>query len=374
MMRNAHVHLQTCVYFDGSRTIQDMNSARPVFFLLILLAAVSVLGAVGAANAEEQYYSVTMEVSDRTERIRARAISRGLAIVLRRITGNPQLPNSPAVSTALASADRYALRFGYEGLGEGRSALTVQFDPRGVRQVIEEAGLDAWSLERPRVMAWVLLEDADGESILDSASTHAISDAMQASATEFGVPLVLPLMDIDERLEIQPMLLRGLFLDLLREASRRYNTQFILVGRLRVEEDENWTGVWTLAQPGAPLSERSFEGKGTEVAHGAMGFVLEALSSRFALNVNQETRVRISVEGIHALVDYAELFNYLRGLDGVERAELHELTQDLLTLDLWLATSWDGFLDLLGQQRRLSPVFVVDLPEGEKRMVWRAES
>ena len=351
-----------------------MNRPRPISFLVALLTVCFALGAAGVANAEEQYYSVTMEVSDRTERTRTRAISRGLAIVLRRITGNPQLPNSPVVNTALASADRYALRFGYERLGEGRSALTVQFDPRGVRQVIEEAGLDAWSLERPRVMAWVLVEDADGESILDSASTHAISEAMQASATEFGVPLVLPLMDIDERLEIQPMLLRGLFFNVLRQASQRYNTQFILVGRLRVEEDENWTGVWTMAQPGAPLSERSFEGQGTEVAHGAMGFVLEELSSRFALNVNQETRVRISVEGIHALSDYAELFSYLRELDGVERAQLYELTQELLTLDLWLATSWDGFLDLLGQQRRLSPVFVVDLPEGEKRMVWRAES
>lgn len=351
-----------------------MNCARSIFVLSILLAAFLALGVAGVVNAQEQYYSVTIEVGDRTERTRTLAISNGLAIVLRRITGIPQLPDSKIVDTALASADRYVVRFGYERLGEGLSALIVQFDPRGVRQVIEDAGLTAWSLERPRVMAWVLIEDANGESILDSASTHAISVAMQRSAMEFGVPLVFPLMDIEERLEIQPMLLRGLFFDLLRQASQRYNTQFILVGRVTAEEEGDWMGVWTLAQPGAPLSELTLEGEGAELAHGAMGFVLEELSSRFALNVSQETRVRISVEGIYRLSDYAELFSYLRELDGVERAELHELTHDLLTLDLWLATSWDGFLDLLGQQRRLSPVFVVDLPEGEKRMVWRTDS
>lgn len=350
-----------------------MSYPRPIFFLPMLLAASLLLGGAGVANADEQYYSVTIEVSDRTERTRARSISKGLAIVLRRMTGSARLPNSPVVSTALASADRYALSFGYERLDEGRSALTMRFDPRGVRQVIEEAGLAVWSLERPRVLAWVLVEDGEQEFILDSASNHPISEAMQASATEFGVPLVLPLMDIDERLEIEPMLLRGLFFDVLRQAGQRYRTQFILVGRVRTEEEGDWMGTWNLSQPGAPISEVSLEGEGGEVAHNAMGFVLEELVKRFALDVNQETRVRISVEGVHRLSDYAQLFRHLRELDGVERAELYEMTHDLLTLDLWLATSWDGFLDLLGQQRRLSPVFVVGLPEDEKRMVWRAD-
>ena len=347
---------------------------RHISIPLALLAISVLLSPAGMANAEQQYYSVSIEVSDRTERSRVRATSEGLAIVLRRITGNPRLPESPVVNTALASADQYALRFGYERLDESRSALIVQFDPRGVRQVIEEAGLNAWSLERPRVMAWVLVEDAHGESILDSASTHEISEAMQRSATEFGVPLVLPIMDIEERLEIQPMLLRGLFFDVLRQASQRYGTQYILVGRVSAKAQGGWMGVWTLAQPGASLLDASFAGEGEEVAHGTMGFVLEELAKRFALNVNQETRVRISVEGVHGLSDYVELLSYLREIDGVERAQLFELTQGLLTLDLWLATSWDGFLDLLGQERRLSPIFVVDLPEGEKRMVWRVES
>ncbi len=352
-----------------------MNRSRSHSPLPALLSALLALGMASWVHAEEsQYYSVTLKVSDRTERTRTRAISQGLAIVLRRMTGNPRLPDAPGVSEALASAEQYALRFGYQRLDEGGSALTVQFDPRGVRQVIEDAGLTAWSLERPRVMVWVLAEDANGEAILDSASTHEIAEAMRRSATEFGVPLVLPLMDIDERLEIQPLRLRGLFFDVLRQASQRYNTQFILVGRVRSDAGGKWTGTWTFAQPGAPISERSFEGEAREVAHGALGFVLEALSRRFALNVNQETRVRISVEGVYDLPDYADLLGYLRELDGVERVQLREFTKDILTLDLWLATTWDGFLDLLGQQRRLFPVFVVDLPEGEKRMVWQAES
>lgn len=351
-----------------------MNRPHCPFLPPALLAALVMLGMATSVHAEEQFYSVSMPVSDRTERSRTRAISEGLAIVLQRVTGNPRLPDLPVVNEALASAEQYALRFGYQSLDEGGSVLKVQFDPRGVRKVIEDAGLTAWSLERPRVMAWVLAEDANGEFILDSASKHEISDAMRRSATEFGVPLVFPLMDIDERLEVQPMLLRGLFFDVLRRASQRYNTQYILVGRVGSEGGEDWAGTWTLAQPGLPISERGFDGEAREVARAAMGFVLEELSRRFALNVNQETQVRISVEGVYGLSDYADVLGYLRELDGVERVQLRELTHDLLTLDLWLATSWDGFLDLLGQQRRLFPVFVVDLPEGEKRMVWQAGS
>ncbi len=331
------------------------------------LAFVMSIGAI----ADERYYSVTLPVSDRAERTRERAISRGLAIVLRRVTGRPELPDEPVLNTALASAQGYATRFGYTRLDDGTSRLTVHYDPRGVRELIAAAGLTAWSLDRPRVMAWVLVTDERGESILDASSEHAISSAMRAMALEFGVPLVFPLMDMDERFEVPPTLLRGLFLDPLRQASLRYNARFMLVGRVEKAEAGQWTGIWTLAQPGAPLSERTFTRTATPMARAATGFVLQELSRRFALDMQQETRVRLSVEGIHALADYVELFAYLRNLDGVERAELREMSRELLTLDLWLATTWDGFLDLLGEERRLSPVFVVGLAPGEQRLAWR---
>ena len=339
----------------------------------MLLCLIVCAQASAQTDASEQYYSVTLDVPDRSERARERGLRDALAIVLRRMTGNSEL-GIAAVQAALDEADQYALSFGYERRADGGSAMTVQFDPRGVRQVIEEAGLSAWSLDRPSVMAWVLVEREDDEFILDAASGHAVAAAMQRSAAEFGVPLVFPLMDIDERLQVRPMLLRGLFFEALRQASLRYDTEFILLGRIGADQNERWSGTWMLSQPGAPISEIQSAGASDEVARAGLGFVLEALSNRFALHVQDEVRVRISVEGVHELSDYAALFRYLRALDGVERAELREMTKDLLTLDVWLATSWEGFLDLLGQDRRLLPTFVVNLPEGEKRMIWRAST
>lgn len=339
----------------------------------LLVASLSLLPAA-ETEADAQYYAVTLDVSDRSERARTRALSQALRIVLRRLTGQVDLPNEPAMRDALDAAHHYTLRFGYERLAEGGSALTVQFDPRAVRQLIEAAGLKVWSLERPRLMAWVLIEDDRGARILDAASLGEIPDAMRRSATEYGLPLVFPLMDIDERLQVRPMHLRGLFFNDLRAASRRYQSEFILVGRIKVGDDDAWTGSWVLAQPGAPLSEREYSGDGSEIARAAMGFVLRELSSRFALQTGVETHVRISVEGVRDISDYAELFDYLDQLDGVQRTQLYEVTSGLITLDVWLATSWEGFLDLLGQQRRLRPVFVVDLEEGEQRMVWRSSS
>lgn len=338
-----------------------------------LLVSVACILPAAEINADAQYYAVTLEVPDRSERERSRALSQALQIALRRLTGQLDVSTAPGIRDALRSADDYALRFGYERLAEGGSALRVQFDPRGMRRLIEAAGLKVWSLERPRLMAWVLIEDDRGERILDAASLGEIPDAMRLSAAEYGLPLVLPLMDIEERLQVRPMHLRGLFFNDLRGASRRYRSEFILVGRIKALEDGVWAGSWVLAQPGVALVEREYSGDGSEIARSAMGFVLGELSSRFALATGVETRVRISVEGVRDLADYAELFDYLAQLDGVQRALLHEVTAGLITLDVWLATSWEGFLDLLSHQRRLSPVFVVDLDEGEQRMVWREQ-
>ena len=220
-------------------------------------------------------------------------------------------------------------------------------------------------------MAWVLVEGDD--TIIDAASMHPIAVAMKNSATEFGVPLVFPLMDIDERLDVRPMLLRGLFFDALRRASRRYDSDFILLGRVSADASGDWSGKWTFSQPAAALIERQSNGAADEVARAGLGFVLEALSSRFALRVQSHVEVRISVEGVHTSSEYAALLRYLRALDGVARAELREMSKDLVTLDLWLATTWEGFLDLTGQERQLLPIFVVNLPEGERRMIWRGE-
>ncbi len=347
-----------------------------VQFFLGCAFALALLLACGLSSAEngdssEQYYSVTLEVEDRSAAARERALEKALAIVLRRMTGRPQVAAIESLRTALDQADRLALSFGYERLATGGSAINVRFDSRGVRQVIKDAGLSVWSLERPRVMAWVLIESEAGEVILDAASSHVIASAMQQSAAEFGVPLIFPLMDIDERLEMAPMLLRGLFFDALRQASRRYDTEFFLIGRAVQREDGVWSGNWTLSQPGASVSELDTSGEAENIARDGLGFVLEALSSRFALDMGGGEHVRISIEGVRALAEYAALLRYLRALDGVERAELRALSKDMLTLDVWLATSWEGFLDLLAQDRRLVPTFVVNLPEGEKRMIWR---
>ena len=342
--------------------------------LAIILALACGL-AVAQDASSEQYYTVTLDVPDRSERARRQAMRKALGIVLRRMTGRAELPTGTAVRGALDAAEGYALSFGYARRGDGGSAMIVRFDPRGIRQVIEEAGLSVWSLARPRVVAWVLVEGADKEMILDASSQHGIALAMKRSAEEFGVPLVFPLMDIDERLEMRPMLLRGLFFDQVRQASRRYDADYILLGRVAQSKDnDDWSGSWVLSQPGTAISETASNGAAEAVARAGLGFVLEALSSRFALHVQSDVRVRISVEGVRGLSDYAALLRYLRELDGVERAETRELTRDLLTLDIWLATSWEGFLDLLGQDRRLLPGFVVNLPEGEKRMIWRAEA
>ncbi len=353
-----------------------MARSSGVQFFLGGVCALALLLAYNLSNAQnessEQYYSVTLEVADRSEGARTRVLREALVIVLRRMTGQPQVDSVASVRAALQQADQLALSFGYERRADGGSAMTVRFDPRAVRQVIEDAGLSLWSLERPRVLAWVLVESDEDEVILDAASRHAIAAAMQQSAAEFGVPLAFPLMDMDERLDMNPMLLRGLFFDALRRASRRYDSEFILIGRAMKHEDGLWSGKWTLSQPGAPVSEVETSGEAEAIARDGLGFVLEALSSRFALHVDQALRVRVSVEGVRGLGDYAALFRYLRALDGVERAELRAMSKDLLTLDVWLATSWEGFLDLLAQDRRLMPAFVVNLPEGEKRMIWRA--
>ena len=173
---------------------------------------------------------------------------------------------------------------------------------------------------------------AAGAIILASASPHPLAAALHQRASERGIEILLPLMDLEDRERIQPMTLLNGYDYTIREASARYRPDYIILGRVRRDRAAGWLTDWrlwledteqsfALATPDAAIS-----------ATQAVDAAGDALASRFAVTGAETSLVTLEVRGANSVAGYAGVLRHLEGLAFLDRVELVEAQADAITL------------------------------------------
>jgi hypothetical protein len=338
-----------------------MSRRRPPLLWLplgLLLWIAALAGNVAHAASAPGLYDVAVEIADRSPAVRAAALRTALETVLVRVTGLASLPSSPAVAAALAAPDRYAVQFGFderrvEGEATPRLLLTVRFADASLLSLLDDAGLPLWSSNRPRILVWAVA-DVDGERrLLGANDTHPFTQALIERAAFRGLPLVLPVLDPEERLDVSPGAVTAGMTDVLVEASARYDAVgFVAVrldpdpsGSLNVQIDVRLRDVDTTNSWRAPSPEAA--------AVRLVDEVTDALVARYAVAAGGAATLRFDVEGIGAYGDYAGVLNYLGRLEFVDLVRVVEVTGPRLLVDVVTRTPWAQFRDLLDLDGKL---------------------
>ncbi|MFX3657599.1 MAG: DUF2066 domain-containing protein [bacterium] len=239
----------------GTRRHRRRRRAGAWFALTLALLAAAPAG----ADEVPWLYDVRVPVADQSPGARIEAGGRALAELLTRITGLASVPRSDPVNRALAAPDLYDSQFGFERGADGGLELGLQFVPDAVLKLVREARLPVWRANRPRVVAWIVVEDASGErAVLGTASDHPVAQAVRERARQRGLPLQLPLMDLEDQLAVDPAAVWGRLSQTLLPASERYGADIVLVGRLQQVPGGSWIGrLGVLGGGRRPLPEPS---------------------------------------------------------------------------------------------------------------------
>jgi hypothetical protein len=324
--------------------------------LLLWIAALA--GSVAHAASAPGLYDVAVEIADRSPAVRAAALRTALETVLVRLTGLASLPSSPALAAAFGAPDRYAVQFGFderrvEGEAAPRLLLTVRFADASVRRLLDDAGLPLWSSNRPRIVAWAVA-DIDGERrLLAADDTHPFAQALIERAAFRGLPLVLPVLDAEEQLDVSTDAVTAGMTDVLVEASARYDADGLVAvrldpdpsGSLNVQIDLRLRDVDTTNGWRAPSPEAA--------AVRLVDEVTDALVARYAVAAGGAATLRFDVEGLGAYGDYAGVLTYLGGLEFVDLVQVVEVTGPRLLVDVVTRTPWAQFRDLLDLDGKL---------------------
>ena len=215
-------------------------------------------------------------------------------------------------------------------------SLIVSLDGPAIERVLEQAGQPVWGADRPLTVVWLAVDWGLGDREIVAADdpdllpgdrriverNRMMREQVQEVASLRGIPIVFPLLDLEDLQSIQFVDIWGGFDETLLEASARYEAPSVLVGRIRPNDLQppRWTWYYEGQRFGWP----------GEIG-AAIGQLADALAARDSIRGDQEVEtVEVTISGVESVRAYGEVQRYMRELRVVENVTLKSAAADRL--------------------------------------------
>jgi hypothetical protein len=266
--------------------------------------------------------------------------------------------------------------------------IRFTFQAKAMLALVRSSGLPIWWTKRPQTVAWVVVEKAGKRSIVGAGDNSSLSNEIFVQADLRGLPIGLPLMDLDDSILVSVSDIWGKFTQVLTSASLRYEAAQYLIGRFSVQEilgERLYSGEWQLmkvenkseesiVQAGLfneakIVSTRSLQAQNIqEVALRGVDIATTSLAEEFAIFGGDPKYHQIRVSGLDSLKGYSNLVSYLSGFEFIQKVNILALQDDVISLQIISPASIERLVSLLALEGRLVDTTLVDSPP---QMGWR---
>lgn len=200
--------------------------------LFTLLASIDVFASTTVSVNEAR-----VAVSDQSARTQRSASKDALSQVVVKITGQRNALNNSAVKSMLSQHQQYLRAYRFE-VDDSQLYYVGEFDAQTVINELRQTGLPVWGQRRPDTLLWLAEQDDESNRrIIADGMSNEINVTLRRVANERGVPIVFPLMDLDDSLAISVYDVWGRFVLSLKQASARYQPDYIVGARLYEVQD-----------------------------------------------------------------------------------------------------------------------------------------
>ena len=266
-----------------------------------------------ASHAEilTNLYQVREPVSSQSPEERTQATQKALETLVLRLTGDAKAAQSPGLAEVRKDPQQIISQYGYDA-GPPQS-LQVDFDPVSTDRALRQAGLSLWGSNRPSILSWWLSDSAEGSTLVGDAQASAAD--LRRAAQHRGLPLRLPLGDLDEQIVATAANLEATDPAPLREVSDRYNADALLAVHAKEETPGQWQAKWRLWL-GDQREQGSAQGADqAALADAVLLAVSERLAPRFVAKPGTSSEQLLQVQGMN-LERYAALGHLLEPFGG----------------------------------------------------------
>lgn len=327
-------------------------------FVCVVLLTVST--SIFAVTVEDLYVGEVLVSEESDAQLKAGAQA-GLLQVLIRVAGSEDIQNSALVETALRSPASYYYQYSYQSTdrtmlvgGETIPAriLRLNFEPSAIARLLREAGFSVWSSNRPGLLVWIALSDTSGRRLMSGGDESEVRVALQDVAKQKGLPLLFPLLDLQDAASLSAAEVWGSFVDRIDSASLRYQPDAILSARIQTSASGQWLGDWTYRIDDRWVRFDNVADTPSELVLDVMGKLTGLLAERYATG-DSKGSVAITLESIDSLADYGDALSYLQNLAPVLDAEVLKVDADRVSYKLMTEGTVDQLMELIDLDQRM---------------------
>jgi len=294
----------------------------------LLLIFVLLHFSVAHAVVDTNLYSGEVVVPSQSLADRNEAIPDALIQVLQKLSGQREMPFSPALDEALGNAVKLLLSFRYQnvertgpdGVMTSELQLVAQFMQAEVDRVVTQTGLPRWQQERPAVEIWVVIDDGNKRELKPLEFEYAW-ESLQDIAKMRGLPVSWPELDEEEIQLVDMRLIWGGFTDYLVERGAPADGVAIIAAR---REGPEWTLRWNLAIGEQHWSWRSSDQELMFALAQGVHTMTDHVSAINTIAASEQgvSSVAVTVGELNNAEDYADCLEYLQSLSIVTAVEI----------------------------------------------------
>jgi len=333
--------------------------------IVLMLVLTGIGGTVSAARPND-LFSATVPAEEVRGREPRSAFKAALARVLVKVTGRRDAAGDSQLIQQLG--DPGALVQQYRSDSDGN--VWVRFDETAIRRALDASGQSMWAGLRPTTLVWLALDMGGGQRDMLAAApedmaaaplpgadkadrvsqtTDRVRDELLATADDRGLPLVLPLIDSEDLMNVSFADVWGDFTEPVAQASERYGADLLLIGRARVFGEESARVRWTLLTDAERIDWDGSVADGPDE-------VADFLAARLSTTVGSAGRMRMQVDGVESFDAYARVYRYLEGIGIVDACAVDEVLADQVIFTLQVRGDRARLMSSIALQRVLEAV------------------
>lgn len=313
----------------------------PFMTLLALLVS-----SPAQAVVVDALFSIEMPVADQTTSVRLEAFGEAFKLVVIKVSGSDDALKSPAFSRPMQSSARYVKQFRYynqkdensEGFDSGQLLLKIDFNQQLVEGLLRENKFPVWGRERPGSLLVVSYDVNEAIRLVSGETTPDIIKLFDKAAVKLGVPVLFPLMDLEDIALVKIGDIVSRQYDNINILADRYEPDALVIGQIVGRSGKGWHGDWEVR-----FAEQVFkwEYKGSsrqQVVDQAIKHLARVLALEYALEdyrrVDQTLLMSVS-----SMPDFNQLISvqrYLESLSVVDSARVALVSSDMVTFKLKL--------------------------------------
>lgn len=205
-----------------------MALSMGVFLVLALVG----IAPTAASSELQRMLQGEREVESQTRNERQQVLPTIFSDVLVRVSGTEAVLQNSQIRAELRNVNDYLLQFGYR-TDEDTLYLLATFDESRVRDLLQRAGFTLWTGRRPQLLLWIAENHPErGVRLVSRAEQRPLIEKLRQASERRGLPMMMPLMDLQDQMAITPRDVWGRFEREILQASTRYPTEGVVSARV----------------------------------------------------------------------------------------------------------------------------------------------